>query len=64
MSFLIDLWFDYWNSFYAAAVGVVLTFMAFFLFRDFVLKIILQQGQRISSVSNHTSHQLQRFSPN
>tara|TARA_B100000678_G_C17891956_1_gene375761 strand:+ start:57 stop:254 length:198 start_codon:yes stop_codon:yes gene_type:complete len=64
---LKSLYFDYWNSFYAATdvVGVIgrLSFGVRFLFLDFVLKIILQQGQRISSVSSHTSHQLQRFSP-
>jgi hypothetical protein len=50
------------NSFYAAVVDS--TDITLFLFLDFVLKIILQQEQRIDSVSSHTSHQLQRFSPN
>ena len=40
------------------------TDITLFLFLDFVLNIILQQGQRIASVSSHTSHQLQRFNPN
>jgi|TARA_B110000263_G_scaffold47339_1_gene39327 hypothetical protein len=52
------------NSFYAEAADVVSTDMTLLLFLDFVLKIILQQEQRIASVLSHTSHQLQRFSPN
>jgi len=54
----------YWNSFYAEADVVGRSTAARFLFLDFVLKIILQQWQRIDSVLSHTSHQLQRFSPN
>jgi len=52
------------NSFYAAAVDDVFAGMALFLFLDLVLSIILQQGQRIASVSSQTSHQLHRFKPN
>jgi len=52
------------NSFYAATVDDVLAGVIFFLFLDLVLSIILQQGQRIDSVSSQTSHQLHRFNPN
>jgi len=52
------------NSFYATTVDDVLAGMTLFLFLDLVLSIILQQGQRIASVSSQTSHQLHRFNPN
>tara|TARA_Y100000590_G_scaffold87649_1_gene98308 strand:- start:5558 stop:5812 length:255 start_codon:yes stop_codon:yes gene_type:complete len=55
----------YQYSFYAAADFVLsLELIAFFLLRDFVLRIILQQGQRIFGVSNQISHQLHLFNPN